>query len=220
MKRWTQIEYDQAKPELTGRRELGTGDFRGVDFRGKHNVIIGPGSMLGDDVHLGVGCEIGARCSIGARFRDEGNLKVGKHCHFGEHAHIDENAIIDRGTCFATGVEICENVELGEDVQLPTLCGYLFDRRALSADGKSLIRLYPVAGRTICAFVANYEHGRFALIATRGLFCTVSDYVKSTKNLLDMAQINGTERNLLDAQDLYAAAVFLKEHFSRRSACA
>lgn len=218
MRRWTQIEYDHAKPELTGLLELGRGDFRGVDFRGRHNVVIGPGSMLGDNVHLGVGCEIGARCSIGARFRDEGNLKVGKHCHFGEHAHIDENAIIDRGTCFATGVEICENVELGENVQLPTLCGYLFDRRARGADGESLIRLYPVAGRTICAFIANYEQGRYAMVATRGLFCTVADYVKSAKNLLDMAQISGNERNLLDAQDLYAAAMFLKEHFSRRCA--
>ena len=82
MKVWSQAEYDAVGMGLSGRRELGRGDFRAVDFRGKHNVVIGPGSMLGDHVHLGVGCEIGRGSTIGAHFRDEGNLMVGKHCHF------------------------------------------------------------------------------------------------------------------------------------------
>lgn len=220
MKIWSQKEYDAVGLNLEGRRELGRGDFRAVDFRGKHNVIIGPGSMLGNDVHLGVGCEIGGGSTIGDRFRDEGNLKVGKHCHFGEYAHIDENAIIDRGTCFATGVQICENVELGEDVTLPKLCGYLFDRQAHHADGKSLIRLSPVAGRTLCAFVADYEGERCALVATRGLICTLDEYVNRTGELLNLARVKDARRNLLDAQDLYAAAVFLKDHFARRASAA
>lgn len=219
MKVWTQSEYDNIARTAEGV-VLGTGDFSKINFRGRHCVIIGPNSTIGDDAHLGVGCEIGARSGIGKRFRDEGNLRVGKYCHFGEYAHIDENAIIDRGTSFATGVQICENAELGEDVQLPTLCGYLFDRRALRADGGSLIRLSPVAGRTICAFVADYEERRLALVATRGLICTLDDYVVRTKELLDMARVTGMRQNLLDAQDLHAAAAFLQDHFARRKSAA
>lgn len=214
MHRWTQIEYDEVK-RLPEGHVLGTGDFRAVDFRGKHNVIIGEGSILGDDVHLGVSCEIGHHSLIGARFRDEGNLRVGKYCRFGESAHIDEMGIIERGASFASGVELCENVELGEDVELPKVCRYLFDRRAKSADGWSLIRLSPVAGRTICAFTAEYEDRKSVLVTQRGLLCTLEEYIQRTKELLSLAQA-GSPKNLLDAQDMHAAGMYIRDHFARR----
>ena len=221
MKVWTQEEYDAVRTDMNGAYNLGSGNFKGIDFRGRHKVVIGPQSMLGDDVRLGVGCEIGERSDIGDRFSDGGNLKVGKHCHFGEDAHIEENAIVDRGTCFATGVQICKNVDLGEEVELPRVCGYLFDSRARGADGKSLIRMSPVAGRTICAFTAEYESGRYALVAMRGVITTLDEFVSSAQHLLDITmKTEHSSRRISDAQELYQAGMFLKAIFAKRAAIA
>ncbi|MBQ7887306.1 MAG: hypothetical protein IJ313_10485 [Clostridia bacterium] len=217
MKVWTQAEYDSAKSDLNGIVDLGQGDFREIDFRGRHRVHVGPNSMIGNGARMGVGCEIGEGSEIGDHFRDEGRLKVGKNCHFGEYAHIDEHGIIGRGCCFATGVQICKDVELGEEVQLPTLCGYLFDVRAIFADGSTLIRLHPVAGRTICAFVCQWDGAYTAMVSTRGLLLPVDEWERRTKELLKTAEA-GRRKNLLDAQDLHAAALFIKEHFERRAA--
>lgn len=219
MRRWTQADYDALKRTENGY-ELGSGDFRKIDFKGRHDVIIGPHSLLGDNVRLGVGCRIGDHTDIGAQFEDQGRLVVGEHCHFGEHAHIDEYAVIGRETCFAFGVQICGGATLGENVQLPEKCGYLFSRQALGANGKSLIRLYPVAGRTICAFEADYREKRQPVAVMQDRLYTLEEFEERTARLLAMARKDSNPRHLLDAQDLHAAALFIKDHFARHTACA
>ena len=204
MRRWTQAEYDAVKSE-NGLYHLGSGDFRGVDFRSRHGVIIGPNSMLGSRVRLGVGCRIGDYTTAGEDFCDQGNLKIGEHCHFGERAEIGENAVVGRATCFASGVKIGADTTLCEDVQLPAECGYLFNSRAIRADGRSLIRLSPVAGRT-------------TMVVMHGLMSTLEEFERRTQHLLAIAEAEGAGRRLMDAQDLHAAAMYIKAHFERRAA--
>ena len=217
MRRWTQEEYDAVKSE-NGLYHLGSGDFRGVDFRSRHGVIIGPNSMLGSRVRLGVGCRIGDYTTAGDDFCDQGNLKIGEHCHFGERAEIGENAVVGRATCFASGVKIGADTTLCEDVQLPAECGYLFNSRAIRADGRSLIRMSPVAGRTICAFTAEFETGRTTMVVMHGLMSTLEEFERRTQHLLAIAEAEGAGRRLMDAQDLHAAAMYIKAHFERRAA--
>lgn len=154
MKRWTQAEFDTAA-RTQGRLELGTGDFTEVDFAGAHNIVIGPCSVLGHVVHLGMNAEIGAHTTAGDAFRAGGAIDVGEQCHFGLRADLGEAARIGRGCCFATGVRIGWGTAIADDVALPRDCT-LFGVE--HADGRTLMKISSVNGATLYAF-ASYACG-------------------------------------------------------------
>ena len=214
MKIWTQEEYE-ATPRTDRGVVLGTGDFRNINFGGRHAVIIGPNSMIGADAKMGVGCEIGGGTTIGERFSAGESLHVGKHCHFGEQAEIGSEAIIDRGCCFASNVAIGSGAQLGDCVQLPARCAYLFDIRARHADGTKLMKLTPVVGQTLNAFPAYYE-GRYTVCVTsRGTIETIASLCKFAEHQVRMASRTGGERDVLDAFALADAAEYIKTRFLR-----
>lgn len=156
MKTWTQNEYDAAARTSHGVI-LGTGDFRRVDFRGRHALVIGPHSIIGKDANMGQSCEIGDRCEIGSGLLLGAFGRIGQHCHVGENAMIGEGCVIGRGTSFATGVGIGPGADLGDGVTLPRSCQYLFDYRAREADGRTLIKCVPEYGLAVHAFMATYD---------------------------------------------------------------
>lgn len=157
MRKWTQAELDAEKPDLTGILNLGTGDFRGCLFYGRHRVHIGPDSLLGDGVHLGENCKIGEGSQIGERFMSGDFCEIGERCHFGVGAHIGFGSKIGAGSCLATGCTILRETILCEGVRLPDDCE-LFGVKGVR--GKSMLRVGPIVGRHVMAFIAEDEEGK------------------------------------------------------------
>ena len=103
LKVWTQYEYNAAL-NTSGFYDLGTGDFRNVNFNGRNRVRIGPQSMLGHHVRLGQDCEIGEHCDIGHHFRAGANLQIGKRCRFGRDARTFD-AVFEEASRLAASSE-------------------------------------------------------------------------------------------------------------------
>lgn len=157
LKKWTQQELDAQRCDLAGVLDLGTGDFRDCQFYGRSRIVIGAGSMLPDGMQLGESCKIGDGCEIGAGFSCREFCEIGEDCHFGEGAVIGFGSRIKPGTCFATGCEIAREVWIMEGVQLPRECTIY---GVPGADGKSMLRVGPIEGRTAYAFRAKGPDGQ------------------------------------------------------------
>lgn len=219
MKTWTQSEYD-AEARTSHGVILGTGDFRRVDFRGRHAVVIGPQSIIGKDAHFGVNCEIGDRCEIGSGLVIGAYGRIGQHCHIGENAMVGEGCVIGRGTCFATGAGIGPDAELGDGVQLPRTCAYLFDYHARQADGHTLIKSVPMHGVPVHAFMATYDGKRTVCVATRGSLRTLDEFEEFTADAACCTGMTGTARDIEDARRMLATAKYIRALFSAAGLCA
>ena len=154
MQVWTQAMFDAASMGGDGTRNLGTGDFRAVEFGGKHRVVIGPHSILGDDVRLGGSCEIGHHTEIGKRFLGGRFLIVGAHVRFGERAIVGQDAKIEGNCTFGHDCRIGEGSQIGDDVVLPESC-MLFG--VPEANGKTLVKVSGGNGPTMYAFIGLGE---------------------------------------------------------------
>lgn len=146
---WTQRRFDEARTGTRGWLNLGTGDFRAVDFGGASFLEIGEGSRLGPGVRLGEMVRIGRGSVIGEDCRIKGMATIGERCAFGEGARLGMGCKIGAHTRFDAGVEIGPGAEIGDMVDLPRQCrlfGY-------PADGRTLIKIAPVCGRVLYAFL-------------------------------------------------------------------
>lgn len=157
LKKWTQEELDAQRCDLAGVLDVGTGDFSGCDFYGRSRVVIGPGSIIGDNVALGDNCKVGDNCQIGAGFTCRQFCDIGEHCHFGENAHIGFASRIQSGCCLANGCVIDRETWIMEGVQLPRQCTVYGIE---GVDGKTMMRIHPLYGRTVFAFRATGADGK------------------------------------------------------------
>lgn len=207
MRTWTQIEYD-AEARTSHGVILGTGDFRRIDFRGRHHLVIGPQSILGKDAHLGESCQIGDYCEIGSGLVLGAFSKIGEHCHIGENAMIGENCRIGRGTCFAAGVGIGPGTEMGAGVQLPRVCQYLFDYRAREANGRTLVTCVPEYGvPCVC-------------VVSKGRLRTLDEFEEFAVDEACCSGMTGTMSDIEDGRRMLATAKYIRALFSAAGMCA
>ena len=219
MKTWTQSEYD-AEARTSHGVILGTGDFRRIDFRGRHHLVIGPQSIIGKDAHLGECCQIGDNCDVGTGLVMGAFGRIGQHCHIGEHAMIGESCVIGRETGFATGCAIAPGVELGDGVQLPRICKYLFDYRARNADGRTLIKCVPMYGVPVHAFIADRtENTRGVFVATRGSLRTLDEFEEFAADAACCSGMTGTLSDIEDGRRMLATAKYIRALFSAAGMC-
>lgn len=218
MKTWTQSEYD-AEARTSHGVILGTGDFRRVDFRGRHALVIGPQSIIGQDANMGMKCEIGAHCEIGSGLVLGAYSHIGEHCHIGENAMIGEGCSIGRHTSLATGCGIAPGVELGDNVQLPRTCRYLFDYKAREADGRTLIKSVPVYGVTVHAFMATVGGKREVCVATRGSLRTLDEFEEFAVDAACCSGMTGSMSDVEEGQRMLATAKYFRALFSAAGLC-
>lgn len=218
MKTWTQMEYDAAARTSHGVI-LGTGDFRGIDFRGRHALIIGPKSIIGPDAQLGEGCEIGERSDIGNGLRLGAFGQIGQNCRIGRDAQLGEGCIIGRGTSLATGCAIGPGAEIGDGVQLPGKCRYLLDYRAENADGRTLIKCVPVYGQTVQAFIAEKDGRRTVCIAVRGNLMTLEEFEEWAADAACCTGMTGTREAILNGRRMLATAKYIRALYSAAGMC-
>lgn len=218
MKTWTQSEYD-AEARTSHGVILGTGDFRRIDFRGRHHLVIGPQSILGKDAHLGESCQIGDYCEIGSGLVLGAFSKIGEHCHIGENAMIGENCRIGRGTCFATGVGIGPGTEMGANVQLPRGCQYLFDYRAREADGRTLVTCVPEYGVAIHAFKAIRDGMPCVCVVSKGSLRTLDEFEEFAVDAACCSGMTGTMSDIEDGRRMLATAKYIRALFSAAGMC-
>lgn len=200
MKIWTQADFDAHPRALTGWLELGSGDFSAVDFGGVSFVDIGEGSVLGPGVRLGEMVRIGRGTRVGEDFRARAFVTVGERCAFGEGARLGMGCKIGAHTRFDAGVEIGLGAEIGDLVDLPRACR-LF---GIPADGRTLVKIAPVCGRVLYAFLRT---DGTAQTAGTGVILTLEDRERLARQL--MASQEAAERaeggEMMDAC-LYLAA--------------
>lgn len=219
MRTWTQSEYD-AEARTSHGVILGTGDFRKVDFRGRHAVVIGPQSIIGKDANLGMNCEIGDYCDIGSGLVLGAYSHIGEHCHIGENAMIGEGCVIGRGACLASGVGIAPGVELGDGVQLPGTCQYLFDYQAREADGRTLIKCVPMYGVTVHAFMTTVGGVRTVCVVSKGSLRTIDDFEEFWADAACCTGMTGMRSDIADARRMLATAKYIRALFSAAGMCA
>lgn len=217
MKIWTQDEFERACI-LTGEIVLGTGDFRRVDFGGKSGLTIGPQSIIGKNAHLGMACEIGHHSEIGEGFCADGNLTIGPHCHFGAGARVGEITKVGRGTCFADGAEIGNGSEIADGVGLPPRCE-LFGVRG--ADGRTLMRITPVAGRMLYAFAAWRPNRRTwqVMVCMPQMWRTLAEFEDFAADQATMQGMSATREHIAEGQQLLAAAKYIRARFALMGYC-
>lgn len=218
MRTWTQGEYD-AEARTSHGVILGTGDFRRIDFRGRHHVIIGPQSIIGKDAYLGECCQIGDYCEIGSGLVLGAFGRIGQHCHIGENAMIGENCVVGRGTCFATGVGIGPGTELGDGVQLPRRCQYLFDYRAKDANGRTLIKCVPTYGVRVNAFMATHDGVSSVCVDSKGSLRTLDEFEGFWADAACCTGMTGTMSDIEDARRMLATAKYIRALFSAAGMC-
>lgn len=218
MRVWTQHDYDDAARTERGV-VLGTGDFRAVDFKGRHALVIGENSIIGDDAHMGMNCEIGARCQIGAGLVIGAYSRIGEHCHFGENAMIGEGCTIGRHSCFAGGCGIAPMCELGEQVHLPSECRYLFDYRARNADGRTLIKTVLCFGETIYAFMAEVDGRREVCCVSRGNFRTLDEMEDYAADCAFHSGMTGTAADIEHGRRMLATVKYFRALFAEAGLC-
>ena len=218
MKTWTQSEYD-AEVRTSHGVILGTGDFRRIDFRGRHHLVIGPQSIIGKDAHLGESCQIGDYCEIGSGLVLGAFSKIGEHCHIGENAMLGENCRIGRGTCFATGVGIGPGTEMGANVQLPKNCKYLFDYRAKNADGRTLVTCVPEYGVAIHAFKAVRDGVQCVCVVSKGSLRTLDEFEGFAVDAACCSGMTGTMSDIEDGRRMLATAKYIRALFSAAGMC-
>ena len=218
MKIWTQGEYDAA-PRTAHGVILGTGDFRGIDFKNRHAVVIGAQSIIGPGANLGMNCEIGDRCDIGADLVLGAYSTIGENCHIGPHAMIGEGCAIGRKTCFATGCGIAPGVDLGDGVQLPSTCLYLFDYTARDADGRTLIKCVPEYGMQIYAFMATAQGRRTVYVAMRGKLRTLDEFEDAAADMACCNGMSASPAQLLEGQRVLATAKYIRALFNAEGLC-
>jgi acetyltransferase-like isoleucine patch superfamily enzyme len=218
MKIWTQHDFDDAARTSRGV-VLGTGDFRAVDFRGRHALVIGAGSIIGDNAEMGMNCEIGSHCQIGENAVIGAYAQIGQQCHFGRRAMIGEGSTIGRGCCFASECGIAPGCEIGENVALPAKCLYLYDYRARNADGRTLIRCVPTHGETICAYVAEIEGKREVCCVSRGSFRTLDEMEEYAADCAYHSGMTGTRSDIEYGQRLLATVKYFRVLFATAGLC-
>lgn len=218
MKIWTQREYDDAARTSRGV-VLGTGDFRAVDFRGRHAVVIGPQSIIGDNAELGMNCEIGSHSQIGENAVIGAYAQIGPHCHFGRRAMIGEGSVIGRGCCFASGCGIASNVDLGESVTLPKDCLYLLDYRARNADGRTMVKSVPAYGETIYAYMAEIDGMRKVCCVSRGNFRTLDEMEEYAADVACHSGMTGTKSDIEYGRRLLATVKYFRALFAAAGLC-
>ena len=218
MKIWTQQEYDAA-PRTAHGVILGTGDFRGVDFKGRAAVVIGEQSIIGPNANLGMNCEIGDRCDIGAGLVLGAYSTIGEYCHMGQNAMIGEGCTIGRQTCMASGCGIAPGVQLGDDVQLPNTCAYLFDYRARHAEGKTLIKCVPEYGVVIYAFMATVNGERHVCVMHRGRMLTLDEMEEEAVDAACCSGMSGTRAEIDTARRVLATAKYIRALFAAAGMC-
>lgn len=218
MRIWTQYDYDDAARTERGV-VLETGDFRAVDFKGRHALVIGAGSIIGNNARMGMNCEIGERCDIGENAQIGAYSQIGQHCHFGRNAMIGEGSTIGRHTCFASGCGISPGCEIGENVALPAKCLYLYDYRARNADGRTLIRCVPMHGETICAFMAEIEGKREVCCVSRGNFRTLDEMEDYAADCAFHSGMTGTAADIEHGRRLLATVKYFRALFAAAGLC-
>ena len=147
MKKWTQAEFDRMEM-VSGMKQCGSGDFRGVNFRGMHRVSIGPDSIIGDGAELGDDCEIGARAQIGAFLRAGEGLTLGRYSRVGQRANIGAYSQIEAHCTLGEFAEIGKGAEIGDAVNMPEVCKV----DGVIVDGRTMRKMWPVYGCTMHAF--------------------------------------------------------------------
>lgn len=212
MKIWTQQEFEQART-LTGEIVLGTGDFRQVDFGGKSGLTFGPQSIIGRHAHVGVACEIGHHSEIGEGFFADGSLTVGAQCRFGRDARLGDIAKIGRGASFGDGLQVGEGAEIGDGVTLPPRCT-LFG--VTNADGRTMMKLSPVAGRTLYAFAA----GDVVWVCLPQMRRTLEEFEDFAVDQATMQGLTAARAYTGDGHQLLAAAKYIRARFSLQGLCA
>ena len=190
MKVWTQAQVDAAVDQR-GVLELGTGDFRAADFRGRARVVIGSHSILGHGVRLGKQCDIGSHCEIGRDFKAGAYLTVGEHTRFGAGARISENSELSRGVMFGEGCVLALGTRIGDDVTLPAHCS-LFGMPG--ASGKTLLRVSALEGRTYYSFIA-FANGIYRMFVSANGGAPVD-----IDAFMDVAIRRATDASSADAQ--------------------
>lgn len=218
MRIFTQHDFDDAVRTAHGV-VLGTGDFRAVDFKGRHALIIGAGSIIGDGAHMGMNCEIGHHCQIGEGAVIGAFSQIGAHCHFGGNAMIGEGCSIGRQTCFASGCGIAPGCEIGEGVSLPAQCRYLFDYRARNADGRTLIKCVPCYGETMYAFMAEIEGKREVCCVSRGNFRTLEEMEEYAADAACCSGMTGTHSDIEHGRRLLATTAYFRALFAAAGLC-
>ena len=180
MKVWTQAMFDAAGASNDGSLNLGTGDFRAVNFGGKHRVVIGPHSILGNDVQLGAHCEIGHHSEVGRGFESGLFLNVGEHVRFGEWATVGEHATIGANCTFGNLGKIGIGTQIGDGVTLPMQC-MLFEIRSVA--GRSLIKISTGDDSIYYAFVAITNCGQQIYVSAQcGFPQRIEDYERMASN--------------------------------------
>lgn len=208
MKKWTQAEYDEIKGSLSGFIELGSGDFRAVNFKHRCRVEIGENSILGDDVDLGEFTKIGAHTEVGDRCRLGAFSTIGDRCTFGETACVSVGGKIGNGTTFKDNVQIEAGVDFGDMVVLPDLCS-LF---GVTAHGKSFLKMAPVEGGALYAFVGVNEKNELdVFIKTTGALRTLAEYAQFAQSLCCMVQLKDKARQ---GVEMLAASAYLRMRFA------
>lgn len=172
MKIWTQEEYDRAGG-VSGVVMLGTGDFRKIDFKGRHRVSIGPHSIIGDGARLGSSCEIGHHSEVGADFEAGTFCDIGAYCQFRSGAHVGANSRIGEYTEFAGCCRIDENCAIGGGVKIGDGSRVFNVPDVL---GKTILRIDPVEGRTVYAFLHRHDGSVQTRIAMSGRIYTQEEF--------------------------------------------
>lgn len=163
MRVWHQDEYE-ALTCRDGYYRV-SGDLRAVDLGGRHRVLIGAQSILGDGARLGDHCELGGHCEIGEDFKAGRMLVVGERCRFGEGARIGEWGRIERGVRFGPNCVIEPGTAIAEEAEFAGACELFGVPDVL---GSSLLRISPVWGSTMHAFLARGRSGEWqAFISMR-----------------------------------------------------
>lgn len=209
MKIWTQAEADAQRAGLNGFTDMGSGDFTAVDFKGRSRLVIGEGSLLGDDVRLGEFAHIGDHCTFGRNCRIAAFGAVGNRCAFGEGAHLGVACRVGSYTTLRDGCRVDNGTELGDMVSLPDSCT-LYGVRAY---GDTFIKIAPVEGRALYAFMGLTEDGReTAFVRMPGMVRTLGEFTEFANDLCRMEDA-GSGRARQGAEML-AAARYLAARFA------
>lgn len=202
--RWTQQRFDEARAGKRGWLNLGTGDFRSVDFGGASFLEIGEGSRLGTGVRLGEMVRIGRGSVIGEDCRIKGMATIGERCTFGEGACIGPCSKIGSRVRFEAGCEIGSGSEIGDLVELPERCLLM----GCPADGRTLIKLTHGAQAMLIAFRA--EDGTI-LTVMPGATRTLEEYEAYARALLDAQD----ERDQAEGRLRSATAAYIRARMDR-----
>lgn len=201
---WTQRRFDEARTGTRGWLNLGTGDFRAVDFGGASYLEIGEGSRLGPGVRLGEIVRIGRGSVIGEDCRIKGMATIGECCSFGEGACIGPCSKIGSRVRFEAGCQIGPGTEIGDMVDLPRQC-LLF---GCPADGRTLIKLTHDAQAMLIAFRTE---GGTVMTVMPGATRTLEEYEAHARALLDAQE----ERDQAEGRLRSAAAAYIRARMDR-----